>query len=76
MWSRRQCQTCQQDFKFTGAAMQTGLRVRLAEAWWSQVCNQAEESHERPRHPSVTSSSSATTTAECAAFVFLVLVCS
>ena len=34
------CQTCGQ--QFTGA-MQTGL----AEAWWSRVCDEAEESEER-----------------------------
>ena len=38
MW--RQCQTCGQDF--TGAVL-TGL----GEAWWSRVCDQAEESAER-----------------------------
>ena len=35
-----ECQTCGQHF--TGA-MQTGL----AEAWWSRVCDEAEESEER-----------------------------
>jgi hypothetical protein len=34
------CQTCEQDF--TGP-MQTGL----GEAWWSRMCDQAEESEER-----------------------------
>ena len=36
----RECQTCEQ--RFTGA-MATGL----GEAWWSRVCDQAEESQER-----------------------------
>jgi hypothetical protein len=37
---RWECQTCEQ--KFT-AAMRTGL----GEAWWSRVCDEAEESAER-----------------------------
>ncbi len=80
--SQRQCQTCQQDFKFTGAALQTGLRVRvrpgLAGAWWSHRCAiRRRRATSGPGTPSVTSSSSTTTTAECAAFVFLVrTVCS
>ncbi len=36
----RECQTCQQ--KFTGA-----MRTGLGEAWWSRVCDEAEESAER-----------------------------
>ena len=36
----RECQTCEQQFT---RAMQTGL----AEAWWSRVCDEAEESEER-----------------------------
>ncbi len=35
-----ECQTCGQ--RFTGA-----MRTGLAEAWWSRVCEQAEESEER-----------------------------
>ena len=35
-----ECQTCGQ--KFTGA-----MRTGLAEAWWSRVCDKAEESAER-----------------------------
>ena len=35
-----ECQTCGQDF--TGA-----MRTGLGEAWWSRVCDQAEESEER-----------------------------
>ena len=35
-----ECQTCGQDF--TGA-----MRTGLGEAWWSRVCDQAEESAER-----------------------------
>jgi hypothetical protein len=37
---RWECQTCGQ--RFTGA-----MRTGLAEAWWSRVCDQAEESEER-----------------------------
>ena len=36
----RQCQTCGQGF--TGE-----MRTGLGEAWWSRVCDQAEESEER-----------------------------
>ena len=35
-----ECQTCGQ--QFTGA-----MRTGLAEAWWSRVCDEAEESEER-----------------------------
>ena len=35
-----ECQTCGQPF--TGA-----MRTGLAEAWWSRVCDEAEESKER-----------------------------
>ena len=35
-----ECQTCEQ--RFTGA-----MRTGLGEAWWSRVCDQAEESAER-----------------------------
>jgi len=41
VWSS-ECQTCKQHF--TGA-----MQVGLAEAWWSRLCNQAEENGERLR---------------------------